>query len=448
MYSDEIKQLLEKKGIKIGDQIKIKKNKESYQGSLMPKTRSGKSDSIVIKLENGYNLGIKLNDSSELIKVGESEVKNKEKGLDLEFNKDKPKVALIAIGGTISSKVDYKTGGVRALKDPKELLEDIPELADIVNLEVKSPFTKMSEDMNSKDWKKLAEVVSKELNNDKEGVIISQGTDTLHYTSSALSFMLEGLNNPVVVTGAQRSSDRASSDAAMNLICSAKVAASKIPVVGTCLHATTNDNFCYLIKGTKSRKMHSSRRDAFRPINDLPIAKVFPEKGIEKIDKSSFWTEQESDSNKKDKIKVKNSFEDKTALIKIQPGSDPKILDYYLEEGYKGFVIEGTGLGHVPTNAEKSWTEKIKNLIEKEIPVVVTSQTIYGRIHKNVYSNLRELFKKSGAISGKDMTSETAYVKLSWLLAQERDFETIKEKMEENLTGEITEKNLEKQFLF
>jgi len=291
---------------------------------------------------------------------------------------------------------------------------------------------KASEDMDYKDWQKIAKVAEKILNDSNiKGLIITHGTDFLHYTSSALSFFLRNLNKPVVLTYSQRSIDRASSDADLNLRCSALAAISDIAEVMLVGHSSINDDFCYAMPGTKVKKLHSSRRDAFKIVNSKPFAKVYEDK-IEIL----------NSYNKRNKGKViaDSKFEEKIALIKIYPGQDPDILEYYSKENYKGLVLEMSGLGHAPTQrARKSWIKKLKEIQDKGIIVCGTTQTIYGRVNPFVYSNGRELLK-TGIIYLEDMLSETAFVKLGWVLGHKewaKDKKIIKEKMLENFSGEL-----------
>jgi len=447
-YSKQIQTVL--KNIKIGDRIAISKNAKSYEGLLMPKTELGDKDCIVIKLDSGYNIGIRYEKGVKVNKSKKHEPKEvkeetdfeleKERIQKLKFDTSKPRVSIIMTGGTIISRVDYNTGGVHALEKPEELLTNIPELKNIINIKnIRSPFRKMSEDFNYKDWQTLAKLTADELNKN-EGVIITHGTDTLHYTSAALSFMLKNLSKPVVFVGSQRSSDRGSSDAFMNLICSAYASISDIAEVGVCMHATSNDDYCYFTRGTKVRKMHSTRRDAFRSINEMPLAKIWPSGKIEILNNNY---KKRSD----EKVVADVKFEPKVALLKSYPGSEPDILEFLVKKGYKGFVIEGTGMGHVPTNAEKTWIPTIKKLIKDGIPVVIAPQTIYGRINTDVYSNLRILYHEAKAIPAEDMLPEVAYLKLSYVLGHTKDLEKVRELMLTNMTGEITNRSEIETFL-
>jgi glutamyl-tRNA(Gln) amidotransferase subunit D len=453
MYSKEIQKILNSKKIKVGERISVRKGPRSYEGLLMPRIELGDPNSITIKLDNGYNMGILFDKKTQLSKSshkspkGVKEEEDYELGkvrkdlLKLSFDKSKPGISLIATGGTIASRVDYKTGGVAALEDPREFLHNVPELKKIAHIKnFSKPFTKMSEDMDSDDWIKIAKEVHKELlKKDIKGVIITHGTDALHFTAAALSFFIRDLNKPVVLTGAQKSSDRGSSDAGMNMICSAYAATSDIAEVGICMHGSMNDSFCLFTRGTKVRKMDTVRRDAFRPINDYPIAKIYPDGRVSIVNKK-----HRKRSSGRPTLDAK--FEPKVALIKAYPGSDPKIIDFYLKNGYKGFVIEGLGLGHVPTNGRGSWINTIKS--HPSIPFVVCPQTLYGRINPNVYSNLRVLYHEAGAIPGEDMLPEVAYVKLGWVLAKTKDPEKVRKEMLTNHAGEIKTRSLPGTFLY
>ncbi len=393
---------------------------------------------ILIKLESGYNIGIREEDILNIKLTKEKKSKEQKVEVDnlknIKIQNDLKNIALVVTGGTISSKLDYKTGGVKWITNPNELLKFYPELLEIANIsKIEVPFMKASENMDSKDWEKLSEVVFRLLNDSTIlGVIVTHGTDFLHYSAAALSFSLKNLNKPVVLTYSQRSSDRASSDARLNLICAARAAISDIAEVMLVGHANENDEFCYALKGTKVRKMHSSRRDTFKPINTIPIAKVFPDK-----------LEILNSYNKRDdkrKIDFKGKFSDKVALVKFYPGQSPEILEYYLKNKYKGIIIEMSGLGHVITEGKNNWIPKLKKVIKSGLIVCAAPQTIYGRLDPYVYSAGREL-EKTGVIYLEDMLSETAFVKLSWVL-ENKKLKTkmqIKDAMLKNFAGEFND---------
>ncbi len=428
--------------IKAGDKVEIKTKDDAYKGALIERPGILKGDFLVLKLDNGYNIGIdkKKITKTKLIKPADKkDIKHKKIKQDVKL----PKVSILSFGGTISSRVDYQTGGVYADYTAEDFLEMYPELAGIANIKARKVKSIMSEDLDFEAWAEMAKVAEEEIRAGASGIIITQGTDTMHFSSAAVSFMLKDLNVPVIFTAAQRSIDRGSSDAYMNLVCSVIAAAkSDCAEVMTCMHATSSDDYCFLIRGTKVRKMHTSRRDAFRPINDIPIAKVFPDNKIEYMSKDY---NKISDS----KVSADTKAEPKVGIIFAYPGADPGVIDYYVDKGYKGLVISATALGHVPTeNKKSSFIAALKKANEKGVAVVIASQTLYGRVHPYVYTNLRKLSVELGCIFADDMTPETSYVKLAWVLAHAKSLDEVKEMMQNGLRGEIRERNLPCMFLY
>ena len=256
---------------KVGDRVFVETKDKKMEGILMP---SNKDDSIVLKLDSGYNLGV-LKKKVKSVKVLKNFKEKKVKLKEHKPSKNKKKVCILHTGGTIASKVDYETGGVVAKFKPEEILSMFPELEKLANVDSKLVRNMVSEDMRFEHYNLLAKAVEKEVKKGVDGIIITHGTDTMHYTSAALSFVLENLNVPVLLVGAQRSSDRGSSDAAMNLICAVEfIVNSKFHGVGICMHKNADDDVCWILPGLKSRKLHSSRRDAFKPINAKAIAEI------------------------------------------------------------------------------------------------------------------------------------------------------------------------------
>ncbi len=429
-YSSAIQKAFRQKKIEVGDRISV----DGKEGVLMPKS-AGNPDVIVLKLDNGYNVGVKAG-KIKLVKKYAS----KKAARVLAFDKSKPHVSIITTGGTIMSKVDYHTGGVKSLVNANELLLNVPELAEIVNVRsILSPFNKMSEDMEFDDWKILARLAAAELNKDNRGIIVTHGTDILAFTAAALSFMLKNLTKPVVLVGAQRSVDRGSSDTAMNLICASHATLSDMAEVGICMHGTMNDDYCIFSRGTKVRKMHTSRRDAFRPINELPIAKIWPSGSIE-ITNDNYRKRSEG------RVEADTKFEENIAMLKFYPGSEPSVMDYLVKKGCRGFVVEATALGHVAVNSKRSWIPHIKSAVDRGIPVAIASQSLYGRVNPYVYTNLR-LLSNTGAIFVEDMLPETAYIKLGFVLGHTKKMDDIRRMMLANMAGELTERIDPRAFL-
>ncbi len=436
MYSENILRIMKEKGINIGDMVLIKKGNKKYEGILMPRT--GDNENVfVIKLRNGYNVGIKFEDriSIEKTDAGKKEdVGRKTKNITID--KNKPTISILHTGGTIASRVDYRTGGVVSSVSPEDLLEIYPELFDFANFRSRQVLNIFSEDMRLEHHQIIARAVEDEIKKGCDGIIITHGTDTMHYTSSMLSFMLQDLPVPVILVGAQRSSDRGSSDAALNLVSAVRfIAETDFSGIGICMHENSSDKSCLILPACKSRKLHTSRRDAFKAVNALPIARV--------SDKIEFFVEYPK-KNRNRKVKLQDKFEKKVALLKITPNLDPGLIEFFIKNNYKGLVLEGTGLGHSPVNQFDNPTkmnrqifEALKKACEKMV-VVMTSQCIFGRVNMNVYSTGRDL-QKIGIVPGEDMLPETAFVKLAWLLGNYPD--KAKELIGKNIAGEISERS-------
>lgn len=411
-----------------GDYVRLRLAQKEIEGRVL---ESSDGSVLLLKLNSGYNIGI----PRENILAGRALRKFKEEKREYELpkgKKDLPNVGMIITGGTIAAKLDPKTGGTHWLTDVGEFANFYPELFDIVNVKkIEVPFMVASESMTSEHWKKIAEVAAEMLNDPEiSGVIVTHGTDFLHYTSAALSFFLRNLNKPVVLTYSQRSVDRASSDANLNLQCAARMAISDCAEVMLVGHASSDDDYCFALRGTKVKKLHTSRRDAFRPVNAGPIAKVWP-------DKVEFLGEYRP--RNKEKVELDNSFSDKVALLKFYPGQDPAILDFYALK-YRGLVIEVSGLGHLPVSeSAHNWIPKLKKHIRDGLTVCAASQTVFGRLDPYVYSNGRELLE-AGVIFLEDMLAETAFVKLGWVLGHHGWKGKVGEKMLENVSGELNER--------
>ena len=422
---------------KPGDIVIITTTDEELQGMLMPRPEILEKGITVVKLSSGYNIGIE-NKKIKSVKVVKKHKKKAVKKVKSKKNPKLPTVAIISTGGTISSKVDYTTGGAAASYTADDFVAMAPELEKIANITAEPLMQVMTENMAAAEWMKIAKSVAKALQK-ADGVVVTLGTDTLHYVTAALSFLLKDLAKPVVLTASQRSIDRGSSDAFMNLICAVTAAATwDGAAVVSCLHGTSEDKYCALIRGTKVRKMHTSRRDAFRPINELELARVSPDGKIQMINKNY------PKRNKK-KTTVAKPFKDEVALVYVYPNMDSKIIDYHIKQGKKGIVLAATALGHVPTEGKYSLLPAIARATKKGIPLVIASQTLYGRVHPYVYTNLRELSIKLQTIFVEDMLPEVAYVKLLYAIAQNK--KDVKNIMLTNVAGEITEKELPQSYL-
>lgn len=433
-YKEISNNYLDKYGISIGDTIKVKKEDIEYKGILLDRSQDSEDGYLVLKLSSGYNIGVAIeNTEAELIEKGDKPKIGYEGG-KLEEDPSKMNISIISTGGTVSSIIDYKTGAVHPAFTADDLIRANPELLDYANYNVKALYNILSENMKPKYWVKAADAIANDISDGSDGIVIAHGTDTLHYTAAALSFMLT-TPVPVIITGAQRSSDRPSTDAHINLIDSVIAAKSDLAEVIVCMHGSLDDSYTYLHNGTKVRKMHTSRRDTFRSINYEPIAKI-------ENKKININPNYRYNKRNEKELEVNSSIEEKVAFIKSFPGISEEIIEYHIDKGYKGIVIEGTGLGHVPDNIIPTF-ERAK---EENIPVVMSSQCLYGRVNMNVYSTGREILD-TGVISARDMTPETSYVKLCWVLGQTSELDEVKELMNKNIAGEFNEKSSIRYFL-
>lgn len=436
-----MKGLIDRYGADVGSSIILKSNKGDYEGILMPRTELGDDVHIVMKLVNGYNVGIRI-DGSESIEVLQEKkdvgaYKSKMPGI----KEDKPTFSILHTGGTIASRVDYNTGGVVPCFTPEEILELFPELEEVGNFRAHLVSNMFSEDIEYEHVVNLGKGIEEELERGTKGVVITHGTDTMHISSAALSFIAQNLPIPAIFVGSQRSSDRGSSDAKMNLMSAANFATyADFAGVGLCMHESMADEACLIHQGTKVKKMHTSRRDSFRSVNQLPFARVYPDGRAEYL-RDDYMRR---DENREPKFCY--NFEEKVALVKSYPGFQPDILHYLMEKGYRGIVLEGTGLGHVPANHLDEFTLHHRGILnalaefnESGGVAVMCSASLFGRINMNVYSTGRYL-QAIGVIPGGDMMSEVATVKLKWALGQAADRDEAKELMLRDIAGEISER--------
>lgn len=435
-YMEETRpKLLSKYNISVGDSIKITTDEGAVTGLLMPRYESVGDEYIVIKLRSGYNTGIhteKIKSITKLSDKGKEEAAASVITSRVSTNQNLPKIALISTGGTIASKIDYRTGGVHAALSADELYASVPELANHASIDPEVLMSEYSENLRPEHWTVIAEKVAEKIKTDKyRGIVITHGTDTMHYTAAALSFALQNLPVPVVLVGAQRSSDRPSSDAALNLLGATIFAAeSKYAGVFVAMHAGTSDDIIACHAGTRVRKNHTSRRDAFESIDMSPVALV-KNNEIEMQEKGQKGL-LEIFSDKP--FEVKTRFEDRVILLKYYPGFDPILIEHAINVRYRAIVFEGTGLGHVG----KQCFPALKKAVDAGLIVCMTSQCVWGRVRMTVYDTGRDLLD-IGVIPLSDMISETATVKAMWALANSEDAEAAKKIMQENLAKEISD---------
>ena len=421
-YSGKSLSLLKENNAKVGDSIKITSDL-TYSGILMPRYESGDDSHIILKLKSGYNVGININEIQKIEVISNQEIKSEHVEKQKE-NPSLPKILLISTGGTIASKVDYRTGAVTPALTASELNEAVPELAKIANIDSEVLFSEYSENLQPEHWLKIAEKLDSISNSDYAGIIIAHGTDTMHYTSSFLSFALSGFPIPIALVGSQRSSDRPSSDAALNLIAATKfLTESNVKGIFVVMHNNASDETIVCHKGTRVRKNHTSKRGAFETMGDDP-AFIITENKIEKnIDEDFF---------KNTKYEPKLRLDTKVSLVKYHPGYDPKQVENLTKLGFKAIIFEGTGLGHVG----KTMYNVIKDAREQGIFLGMTSQCLDGGVRMTVYDSGRDLLDL-GIIPLENMISETALVKAMWSLGNSSNIEEMQALMLKNIASEF-----------
>lgn len=379
--------------------------------------RDGKA---VIKLNSGYNIGV---DPSCLSVVAAPEVAEAAKERGVRQDSSLPRLSILSTGGTIASRVDYRTGAVTSQFTADDILRAIPGLADIAQFRAEVLANIFSENMTPAIWQTLARSICDEIKGGAEGIIVTHGTDTLAYSAAAVSFMLD-TPVPVIFVGSQRSADRPSSDNVMNGLASAAAATSGLGEVAVVMHESTNDDVCAVHRGTRVRKMHSSRRDAFQSFGMPPIGTVdYPSLDVT-LTRDAVRRRPDTEPV------LAATLEEKVGLLTYYPGMNPEVIDAFA--GYRGLVISGTGLGH--TSAPM--IAALKSLIDAGTVVVMTTQCLHGRVCDRVYDTGRDLLA-AGVVEGEEMLPEVAYVKLMWVLGQTTDTEEAARLMATPLRGEF-----------
>lgn len=428
-YKGKAKQKLIKMGVKVWSDVEAHTTRGSFKGVILPRSENADDKHIVLKLHNGYNVGINIEYIQKMKEIGYKKAHYKIPESEFPISQDKPNVTLLGTGGTIASRLDYRTGAVIPAFSPEELYGSVPELADVCNLKTKKLYGVFSENMGPKQWKGTAEAIGKEIEDGVDGVVIGHGTDTMHHTAAIISFMVQKPPVPIVMVGSQRSSDRPSSDAALNLINATRSAAyGDIAEVMVCMFGPTSDQYCLLHRGTRVRKMHSSYRSTFRTIGDIPLCMVSPDS----------FTFLRKDYNKRRKDRdaiIDTSFEEKVAIVYYYPNMRPDIIESLIDHNYKGIVIAGTGLGHV----NKPLYKPLKRAVEEGIAVYMTVQTLWGYVQMFVYDTGRDLMHL-GVVPAANMLPEVAYMKLCWVLGHTQHPKEVKEMMLKPIANEITER--------
>lgn len=421
------RQVLERFGVGVWSEVDLESARGNFRGLVLPRSETSDDQHIVLKLCSGYNVGIAAESITTMRETGRREAHYKIPEKEFPHDAKKPNVTLFGTGGTIASRLDYRTGAVIPAFSPGELYGSVPELADICNLRTEKLFAVFSENMGPQQYVALAKRIGEEIKNGVDGIVIGHGTDTMHHTAAVLTFMVQNPPVPIIMVGSQRSSDRPSSDAAINLICAVKAAAEgDIAEVQVCMFGPTSDEYNLLHRGTRVRKMHSSYRSTFRTLSDIPVAAISPRELVHlRQDYKRRRTDRE--------VTINTAFEEKVTILYYYPNMLPDLVDAIVEKSYRGIVIAGTGLGHI----NKPLYPAIKRAIDAGVHIYMTVQTLWGYCGMYVYDTGRDLMT-FGIVPASNMLPEVAYMKLCWVLGQTDDREEVKRLMLSPVNDETT----------
>jgi glutamyl-tRNA(Gln) amidotransferase subunit D len=426
-YKGASLEILRKYNVRVWGQAVIDTSRGQFRGTVLPRSENDDNLHIVLKIDTGYNIGIDVSTITGMKETGYQKANYKIPEKEFPYSDDKPNIKLFGTGGTIASRLDYRTGAVIPAFSPGELYGAVPELASVCNINTEKLFAVFSENMGPDQYMTLAKAIGKEIENGIDGIVIGHGTDTLHHTAAALSFMVQDSPVPIILVGSQRSSDRPSSDAALNLIHASTAAGhGDIAEVLVCMFGPTSDDYGFLHRGTRVRKMHSSYRSTFRTIGDTPVATV-NKAGLTHIKKD--YNHRRKDRN----VKIMPFFNEKVTMMYYYPHMDVNIMHSLIDMGYKGIIIVGTGLGHV----NRELYPALERAKAEGISVYMTLQTIWGYVHMFVYETGRDMMAK-GVIPLGNMLPEVAWVKLGWAMGQTSDPVEVQRIMLTPVNHEIT----------
>ena len=450
-YKGRALEVLKKFDVHVWDKAEVETTRGHFSGKILPRAENTDDLHIVLKVITGYNIGLDIETITDMKGERDPQPNFKVPEKEFPYTKGLPHVKLLGTGGTIASRLDYRTGAVIPAFSPGELFGAVPELADICNLDTEKVFAVFSENMSPTEYKALAQKIGEETKNGIDGIVIGHGTDTLAHTATALTYMCQNLPMPVVLVGSQRSSDRPSSDAALNLMHAMTAAGhGDIAEVMVCMFGPTSDEYGFLHRGTRVRKMHSSYRSTFRTIGDTPLATISRKDGVKPI--KEVYNHRRKNQERKVEIittldaykasiaandpnttRIVPTFDDRVAILYYYPGMKPDVLEALIDKGYKGIVWDGTGLGHV----NKGMFEAIQKATDQGIHQYMCVQTIWGYTHMFVYDTGRDLMAR-GIIPEDNMLAESAYIKLGWALGLSHDREEVRKLMLTPINSETT----------
>jgi glutamyl-tRNA(Gln) amidotransferase subunit D len=426
-YRDPALSVLKRFDAPVWSEVTVRTERGAFDGLILPRSETADAEHIVLKMITGYNVGLHCGSVEDISVHGRKVANYRIPEQEFPYAEGKPRVKLFGTGGTIASRLDYRTGAVIPAFSPGELYGSVPELADICNLETEKLYGVFSENMAREQWIGLAEAIGREIERGVDGIVVGHGTDTMHHTAAVLSFMVQESPVPIVMVGSQRSSDRPSSDAALNLINATRTAAtSDMAEVMVCMFGPTSDQYGLLHRGTRVRKMHSSYRSTFRTLSDVPLGRI-DETGVTPLTRD--YNRRRGDR----RVKLVPVFDDRVSLVYYYPGMRPDIIDSLVDNGYRGIVIAGTGLGHV----NRPLYAALGRAAAAGLAIYMTVQTLWGYVQMYVYETGRELMEL-GVVPAANMLPEVAYMKLGWALGQSDDLAEIKDIMLTPISSEIT----------
>lgn len=422
-------EVLDRHDVRVWSEVDVTTTGGAFRGIVLPRSETADDRHVVLKLDTGYNIGLAAEGISKMTVYGRRAANYKIAEKAFPFDEKKPNVVLFGTGGTIASRLDYRTGAVVPAFSPGELYGSVPELADICNLTTEKLFGVFSENMGPEQYVCLAERIGQAIADGVDGVVVGHGTDTMHHTAAALTFMVQDPPVPIVMVGSQRSSDRPSSDAALCLICAVKAAAEgDIAEVVVSMFGPTSDEYCLIHRGTRVRKMHSSYRSTFRTIGDIPLAMIDPD-AIKPL--RDDYKRRRDDRD----VKVNSAYSEDVTILYYYPGMKPDVMEAMVDAGYRGIVIAGTGLGHV----NKPTYRALQKAKDAGVHVYMTVQTLWGFVGMYVYETGREMMDL-GVVPLANMLPEVAFIKLSWVLGQTDERDEVRKLMLTTVGDEITER--------
>jgi len=426
-YRGAARALLEQHRVGVWSEVTAHTTRGTFKGLVLPRSETADDRHIVVKMATGYNVGLDVETVRAMEETGYRRADYHIPEKQFPTDPAKPNVVLFGTGGTIASRLDYRTGAVIPAFSPGELYGSVPELADICNLRTEKLYGVFSENMAAEQYIGVAHACGRAIREGAAGIVIGHGTDTMHHTAAILTFMIQNPPIPIVMVGSQRSSDRPSSDAALNLIHATRTAAwSDIAEVMICMFGPTSDEYGLLHRGTRVRKMHSSYRSTFRTLGDIPVAMV---------DRNEVTTFREDYRRRRDdrEVTIDAVYDERVSIVYYYPGMKPDIIDSLVDHGYKGIIIAGTGLGHV----NKPLYPALKRAYDAGVHMYMTVQTLWGYVQMYVYDTGRDIMEL-GVVPAANMLPEVAFMKLGWALGHSHDREEVKRLMLTPISTELT----------